>query len=34
MTSHTYKEEVSKVLYEKMRNHYVSMENLMEKISV
>ncbi len=34
MTSHTYKEEVSKILYEKMRNHYVLMEKLMDKISV
>ena len=34
MTSHTYKEEVSMVLYEKMRNHYILMEYLMEKIDV
>ncbi len=33
MTSHTYKEEVSKILYEKMRNHYTLMEKLMDKIS-
>ena len=34
MTSHTYKEEVSKVLYGKMLNHYILMEKLMEKITV
>ncbi len=34
MTSHTYKEEVSMVLYEKMRNHYILMECLMKKIAV
>ncbi len=34
MTSHTYKEEVSKVLYKKMRNYYLLMEKLMDKISV
>ena len=34
MTSHTYKEDVSRVLYEKMRNHYILMEYLMEKIVV
>ncbi|MBT3881345.1 MAG: DUF86 domain-containing protein [Candidatus Scalindua sp.] len=34
MTFHTYKEEVSKILYEKMSNHYILMEKLMDKISV
>ncbi len=34
MTSHTYKEEVSKILYEKMPNHFLLMEKLMVKISV
>ena len=34
MTSHTYKEEVSKVLYEKMNNHYLLMESLMGKITL
>jgi nucleotidyltransferase substrate binding protein (TIGR01987 family) len=34
MTSHTYKEEVSKALYEKMRSHYMLMTSLMEKITV
>ncbi|MCP4252952.1 MAG: nucleotidyltransferase [Candidatus Scalindua sp.] len=34
MTSHTYKEEVSKILYEKMQNHYLLMEKLMDTISV
>ncbi len=34
MTSHTYKEEVSMALYEKMRNHYVLMESFIEKIAV
>ena len=34
MTSNTYKEDVSMVLYEKMRNHYILMECLMEKIAV
>ena len=33
MTSHTYKEEVSKVLYGKMLGHYILMEKLMEKIT-
>jgi len=34
MTSHTYKEEVSMALYEKMRGHYILIESLMEKIIV
>ncbi len=34
MTAHTYKEEVSKILYEKMRSNYELMEKLMEKITV
>ncbi len=34
MTSHTYNEDVSKVLYEKMSDHYISMESLMEKVAI
>ncbi len=34
MTSHTYNEDVSKILYEKMSDHYISMESLMEKVVI
>lgn len=34
MTSHTYKEEVAMILYNKMRNHYTLMEDLMKKVNV
>ena len=34
MASHTYKEEVSTILYEKMQNHYILMGKLMDKISI